>query len=185
MGNASGRKPCRECGKMIDVSLMKCFSCGADQRGFFAKYYIVVGVIIALLIGAAGGSALFYFKSPTEQKAPMQKQDIQVDDVSVTVSAEADAASEAAVIYAVNMYMSERNVRKQLMSEFGENLSPEDLEYAMSTLTVDWKNNAFLCARLYKNGGTMTPSEIYDQLIAEDKDWFTEEEARYAIENLK
>ena len=51
-------------------------------------------------------------------------------------------------------------------------------------MEADWKENALQKAIIYQDEMAMSPKAIYDQLISEYGEKFTEEEAQYAIDNL-
>ena len=60
----------------------------------------------------------------------------------------------------------------------------EEAQYAVDNLEVDYKMNALAKAKTYQDTMSMSPAAIYDQLISEYGEKFTEEEAQYAIDNL-
>lgn len=54
----------------------------------------------------------------------------------------------------------------------------------MENLVADYKANALHKAKSYQDNMAMSTSAIYDQLVSEYGEQFTEEEAQYAIDNL-
>lgn len=82
------------------------------------------------------------------------------------------------------MHMSKARIYDQLVSEYGEDFSPEAAQYAIDNLHVDWNANALAKAKSYENNMAMSPNAIYDQLVSEYGEKFTPEEAQYAIDNL-
>ena len=82
------------------------------------------------------------------------------------------------------MHMSKQGVYDQLTSEYGEQFTPEEAQYAIDNVTADWKANALAKAKDYQDTMSMSPEAIRDQLSSEFGEKFTQEEAAYAIENL-
>ena len=52
-------------------------------------------------------------------------------------------------------------------------------------MKADYKNNALEKAKTYQDSMAMSKNAIYDQLISEYGEQFTEEEAQYAIDHLE
>lgn len=65
---------------------------------------------------------------------------------------------------------------------FDYEFTPEEAQYAVDNLEVDWKANALEDAKFYQKYMSMSPGEIYKHLTTSAQ--FTAEEAQYAIENL-
>ena len=108
------------------------------------------------------------------------------DKVEDNVPAEYKSALKEAKFYSEIMGMSKAGIYRQLTFEYGDNFSVEAAQYAVDNLEVDWKENALKKAKGYQEiMTTWTPQEIYEQLISEDCDQFTPEEAQYAIDNLE
>ena len=81
--------------------------------------------------------------------------------------------------------MSKKGIYGQLVSEYGEQFSPEAAQYAIDNMTdVDWNANALAKAQSYREMMDMSPSAIYDQLVSEYGEEFTPDQAQYAIDNL-
>ncbi len=51
-------------------------------------------------------------------------------------------------------------------------------------MTADWNANALVKAESYSENMHMSKLGIYDQLISEYGEQFTEEEAQYAVDNI-
>ena len=83
------------------------------------------------------------------------------------------------------MYMSKKGIYDQLISEYGEQFTEEEAQYAIDNLDADYKANALQKAKDYQSTMDMSPAAIYDQLISEYGEQFTKEEAQYAIDNLE
>ena len=86
--------------------------------------------------------------------------------------------------YSDMMHMSKQGIYDQLVSEYGEQFSPEAAQWAIDHMTADWNANALQKAKDYQDMMAMSPAAIYDQLISEYGEKFTPEEAQYAIDNL-
>lgn len=86
--------------------------------------------------------------------------------------------------YSDLMHMSKQGIYDQLVSEYGEQFSPEAAQWAVDHMHADWKANALEKAKEYQDLMAMSPAAIYDQLISEYGEQFTPEEAQYAIDHL-
>ena len=82
------------------------------------------------------------------------------------------------------MHMSKAAIYDQLISEYGEQFTEEEAQYAVDNLAADYKANALAKAKTYQETMSMSKSAIYDQLVSEYGEQFTSEEAQYAVDNL-
>ena len=80
--------------------------------------------------------------------------------------------------------MSKRGIYDQLISEYGDQFTPDEAQYAVDNIDADWNENALESARSYQRNLDMSKSEIYDQLVSEYGDQFTSDQAHYAIDHL-
>ena len=87
--------------------------------------------------------------------------------------------------YSKNMHMSKTAIYEQLVSEYGEEFTEEEAQYAIDNIEADWKANALEKAKSYQDTMDMSPEAIRDQLVSEYGEKFTQEEADYAISNLE
>ncbi len=96
-------------------------------------------------------------------------------------------ALEDADFYARDMHYSKDEIVRVLTStDFGDGYSKEAAEYAVENLVgVNYKENASETAKIYYYDLGIVKEDIKDTLTSEFGDSFTEEEADYAIENLK
>ena len=126
------------------------------------------------------------------------KQDIQADmtifegeQIIITYSLgkkptkEQLNALEKAKSYSKNLHMSKKAIYDQLVSEYGEQFTPEAAQYAIDNIVADWNANALEKAKSYQDNLHMSKKAIYDQLISEYGEQFTPEEAQYAIDHLE
>ena len=81
--------------------------------------------------------------------------------------------------------MSKTAIYEQLVSEYGEEFTEEEAQYAIDNIEADWKANALEKAKSYQDTMDMSPEAIRDQLVSEYGEKFTQEEADYAISNLE
>lgn len=84
------------------------------------------------------------------------------------------------------MHMSKAGIFAQLTSEYGEKFSKDIAQFAVDELskTVDWKIAAVEKAKSYFSTMHMSKLSIFDQLISENGEQFTKEEAQYAVDEL-
>ena len=82
------------------------------------------------------------------------------------------------------MPMSYKGLLNQLTSEYGEQFTQEEAQYAVDNLNADWNENALKSAQSYQDTMGMSASEIYDMLISEYGEEYTAEQAQYAIDHL-
>ena len=80
--------------------------------------------------------------------------------------------------------MSKAGIYDQLVSEYGEQFTAEEAQYAIDNIEADWNQNALEKAKSYQETMNMSPEAIRDQLTSEYGEQFTQEEADYAIANL-
>ncbi|MGN1126163.1 MAG: Ltp family lipoprotein, partial [Ruminococcus sp.] len=64
------------------------------------------------------------------------------------------------------------------------NFPADAAQYAIDNIKADWKENALEKAKTYYKDMSMSKSAVYDQLISEYGEQFTESEAQYAIDHL-
>lgn len=87
------------------------------------------------------------------------------------------------------MHMSKASILDQLTSSAGEGFPQEEARWAVNQLDttahVDWNANALETAKNYYTTMHMSKSEILDQLTSSAGERFTQEQAQYAVQNLK
>ncbi|MCR9037246.1 Ltp family lipoprotein [Tractidigestivibacter montrealensis] len=86
--------------------------------------------------------------------------------------------------YSDSMHMSKQGIFDQLTSEYGEQFTADEAQYAVDNVQADWNANALAKAKSYQDDMHMSPSAIYDQLTSEYGEQFTADEAQYAVDNL-
>lgn len=55
----------------------------------------------------------------------------------------------------------------------------------MDNVDADWKFNALQKAKVYYEEMAMSKDAVYEQLISDYGEQFTQEQAQYAVDNLK
>ncbi len=108
----------------------------------------------------------------------------QADSQDTNIPSEYNSALNKAETYSNTMYMSKAAIYDQLISQYGENFSPEAAQYAMDNINADWNSNALQKAKDYSDTMYLSKAAIYDQLISEYGEKFAPSEAQYAIDNL-
>ncbi|QTJ59044.1 Ltp family lipoprotein [Dolosigranulum pigrum] len=134
-------------------------------------------------------------KPTDEEKAVKEQQEEKLEDSTKEesketeeddVSTEFKNAYKKGKNYAEHMHMSKDSVYEQLTSEYGEGFEADAAQYAVDKLAdeIDWNENALKKAKNYQQDMSMSRSNIYEQLISEYGEQFTEEQAQYAIDHL-
>ena len=62
---------------------------------------------------------------------------------------------------------------------------PKEYKKALKKVEADWEENALKNAESYANRSHMSKAGVYDQLISEYGEQFTDDEAQYAIDNVE
>ena len=68
--------------------------------------------------------------------------------------------------YSDMMHMSKQGIYDQLVSEYGEQFTPDAAQWAIDHMTADWNANALQKAKDYQDMMAMSPAAIYNQLIS-------------------
>lgn len=99
-----------------------------------------------------------------------------------------EQAVKSAQSYLKYMAFSRKGLIKQLSSEYGEQFTEEQAEYAVSYLElnglVDWNEQAIKCAESYLKYMSFSREGLYNQLTSEYGEQFTAEQAEYALSVL-
>lgn len=121
-----------------------------------------------------------------QEKADAEKRaaDEAAKKLADSQPAEYKAALKKAASYANTMHMSKQGVYDQLVSEYGEQFSPEAAQYGIDNVKADWNANALAKAKSYQDTMSMSPAAIRDQLVSAYGEKFTASEADYAIQHL-
>lgn len=164
-----------------------------SKKPFFKKWWVwaIAGVfVIGIAVSANGGSSSETPADSVTEKATDTTTEVVEEPAKPEEPAEPDVPAEyksalnKAQSYSDNMHMSKAGIYDQLVSEYGEQFSPEAAQYGVDNVKADWNANALEKAKSYQETMSMSPSAIHDQLTSEYGEKFTVEEADYAIANL-
>lgn len=160
------------------------------NRPWFKKKRFIIPIAILLLIivvPKGGNSKEAAPVTETAEIAVVEETSEAVEEPAAKapdVPAEYKSALAKAKSYSDLMHMSKAGIYDQLVSEYGEQFSPEAAQYAIDNLQADWNANALAKAKSYQETMQMSPEAIRDQLTSEYGEKFTPEEADYAVQNL-
>lgn len=93
-------------------------------------------------------------------------------------------ALKKATNYSDTMNMSKQGIYDQLISDFGEQFTESEAQYAIDNIKADFNTNALEKAKNYQDTMDMSIESIREQLTSSYGEGFTAEEAEYAINNL-
>ena len=99
-------------------------------------------------------------------------------DAPVVTTSQANAI-RSAQNYLDFTHFSRQGLIDQLSSEFGDQFSLADATFAVSSLTVDWNEQAAGKAQDYLDFSAFSCQGLIDQMSSEFGDKFTQQEARY------
>ncbi len=99
-----------------------------------------------------------------------------------------EQAVKAAKNYLAISAFSHQGLVDQLTSEYGDQFTNEQAQYAVSYLEdnglVDWNEQAVKSAQNYMEFGSFSRAKLMEQLTSEHGEGFTEEQAEYALEEI-
>lgn len=100
-----------------------------------------------------------------------------------------EQAEKSAESYLKHMAFSRQGLKKQLTSEYGEEFTEDEAEYAVSFLElnnlVNWYEQAEKSAESYLKYMAFSRQGLKKQLTSEYGEMFTEDEAEYAVSFLE
>lgn len=153
-----------------------------------------IGALSSIGITAGLGAAVNHasLDSPPAQIAqsadpttePIDETEPEAVEEEPAVPVEYQSALIKATSYSELLHMSKAGIYDQLVSEYGEQFSPEAAQYAVDNMVADWNANALAKAKSYQDEMAMSPEAIRDQLTSEYGEKFTQEEADYAVLHL-
>lgn len=164
------------------------------------KKYIVIAVACIGLAGIFGNNndstqpkqetvkvetASTQSDKPAKTVKPMTMQQRALKNEDKDAPADGVNALKKGILYVESMHMSKAGVYDQLVSEYGENFSPEAARWAVDHMSdIDWNKAALEKAKSYQKNMNMSREAIREQLMSEHGEKFTAEEADYAVKNL-
>ena len=180
-------KKCKACGKEIASNAKICPNCGAKNKKPFYKTAWFWIVIVIVLIIAAGSNT-----DSTENKYEKNKNNkITVVDFANMTEAERDNwCTKNKVNCDTKNEYSDSIPKDKLISQ---SIEPNKVIYEGENLVItislgkkptNGEKNALEKAKSYSNTMNMSKKGIYNQLTS-SIEGFTEEEAQYAIDNIK
>lgn len=119
-----------------------------------------------------------------ENSSASQSGSDNSEDFLSDATTEQKNAYESAKNYVNLMAFSKQELIDQLTSEYADDFSEEDAQWAVDHLDVDWKEEALESAQNYIDYMSFSQQGLYDQLTSEYGSRFTDEEAQYAIDNV-
>lgn len=141
---------------------------------------IIISVFGAFARSSSGNDTLQLLTQAT----PESTSTADSKPAEQSVPTEYASALYKATTYADTMHMSKKGIYDQLVSEYGEQFTPEAAQYAIDNVVSDWNANALAKAKTYQNDMHMSSAAIHDQLTSEYGEQFTQAEADYAIAHL-
>lgn len=165
-----------------------------QQWWFIALIVLVVIIVIAIIVSskdstdANSGTGEVATEAETQETAeqvetePVGNEPVETQPQNDAVPAECQEALETCQYFDELTPSSRQDMLEQLTDY--EDFSMEAAEYALENCGADWKENALRTAKDYQEKMGLSPEEIYNQLVSEAADNYTEEEAQYAIDNL-
>ena len=153
---------------------------------------VILSVVMVSTLTAVIGNAIEKSEAAagttTTVPAPTYSAPAQAAPAAPAVPKSDDKAQalSSAQFFSDDMHMSEAAIYDQLGSEYGQ-YTPEAAQYAIDSITADYKINALEYAKTLQKEMSLSPEELREQLASTSQYGakFTPEEADYAIENLK
>ena len=146
--------------------------------------FLALGLTAAFLLtgGGGGGAVSSGGGTGTEaQTETMQEKALHDDSVSV----EYINALIKGIQYAKDMHMSKQRVYDQLSSDYGEQFSQDAAAWAVAHMSdIDWKANALVKAKFYRDDMHLSNNRIYQQLTSDYGERFAKDEADYAMAHI-
>lgn len=149
------------------------------KKGMFLAF----GLTAVLLFTGGCGSSDTPTSSGDADSQPETMQEKALHDDSVSV--EYINALIKGIQYAEDMHMSKQRVYDQLSSNYGEQFSSDAAAWAVAHMSdIDWKANALVKAKFYRDDMHLSNNRIYQQLTSDYGERFTKEEADYAMAHI-
>ena len=146
--------------------------------------FLALGLTAAFLLtgGCGGGAVSSGGGTGTEaQTETMQEKALHDDSVSV----EYINALIKGIQYAKDMHMSKQRVYDQLSSDYGEQFSQDAAAWAVAHMSdIDWKANALVKAKFYRDDMHLSNNRIYQQLTSDYGERFAKDETDYAMAHI-
>lgn len=143
---------------------------------------VIILAVILIIVACNSGDDEEKDTSPTTDTATEE----QTDEPEMTIAQE--NAYQSAKNYIDTMAFSKKGLMEQLTSEYGENYEKKDARFAIRLLQkrgeVNWKDEAVESAKNYLDTQSFSKDGLYDQLVSDYGEGFTEKQARYAVDKV-
>ena len=143
---------------------------------------VIVIAVILIIVACNSGDDEGKDASPTTDTAT--EQEAALPDMTTAQ----ENAYESAKNYIDTMAFSKKGLRKQLTSEYGEGYEKKDANFAIELLEdrgeVNWKDEAVESAQNYLDTQSFSKDGLYEQLVSDYGEGFTEKQARYAVNKV-
>lgn len=125
---------CKHCGQEIAVTAKTCPHCGGkNKKPIFKKWWFWVIIVIVLGIVAMGDSGSDE-QASDESKVSEESTEVNETENDDNVPTEYKSALKKAESYSEMMHMSKAGIYDQLTSEYGEQFTVEEADYAIANL---------------------------------------------------
>ena len=143
---------------------------------------VIVLAVVLIIVACNSGDDEEKDTSPTSDTTVEQ----EADEPEMTIAQE--NAYESAKSYIDTMAFSKKGLMKQLTSEYGEGYEKKDARFAIKLLEkngeVNWKDEAVEAAQSYLDTQSFSKDGLYEQLVSDYGEGFTEKQARYAVDKV-
>ena len=145
---------------------------------------IIVIVLLVVIVVIACSSGDDEDKSPTPDTDTATVEENELPDMTTAQ----ENAYESAKNYIDTMAFSKKGLMEQLTSEYGEGYEKKDARFAIRLLQkrgeVNWKEEAVESAQNYLDTQSFSKDGLYEQLVSDYGEGFTEKQARYAVDKV-
>lgn len=189
MSSSKDTKTCKKCKEQINKKAKKCPHCGAKQ-GLPTWLIIIIIIIVIGIIASAGGNS---DESDDNNKYEKNKSTkVTVIDFSSMTNAEIDTwCEENKINCSITQEYSDTVEKDGFVSQ---SIAADKTIYEGDKIKIVFslgkeptvgQKNALKKAESYSSNLHMSKAGIYKQLTSSYGEGFTEEEAQYAIDNIK
>ena len=142
---------------------------------------VIVLAVVLIIVACTSGEDEEKNTSPTSDTKTEQKADAP----DMTIAQE--NAYNAAKNYIDTLAFSKKGLMQQLTSEY-EGYKKKDARFAIELLEkngeVNWKDEAVEAAQNYLDTQSFSKDGLYEQLVSDYGEGFTEKQARYAVDKV-
>ena len=145
---------------------------------------IIIIILLVVIVVIACSSGDDEDKSPTPDTDTATVEENELPDMTTAQ----ENAYESAKNYIDTMAFSKKGLMEQLTSEYGEGYEKKDARFAIRLLQkrgeVNWKEEAVESAQNYLDTQSFSKDGLYEQLVSDYGEGFTEKQARYAVDKV-